>query len=140
MQGETMVYIMTINLAMKTRLTRVGVGVNGLRRIWAIIIPMRPTTCFQHLSSPLYCIEYDEVPFPNSCLSPLPSSLQFMGFKTRDPMEKTPFRRVEKTIILIWTCSVTRWLSHWKNVGLFDYNHFDWWIVDHLISPIFTFF
>jgi hypothetical protein len=85
-----MVYITTINLAMKTRFIRVGIGGNGLRRIRTIIIPMRPTTCLQHLSFPFYCIEYDEDPFPNSCLSPLPSSLQFMGFKTRESNGKNP--------------------------------------------------
>jgi hypothetical protein len=90
MQGETMVYITTINLTMKTRLTRVGVGGNGLRKIRAIIVPMKPTICLQHLLSPPYCAKYDEQPFLNLCLGPLPSSLQFMGFQTRESSGKKP--------------------------------------------------
>jgi hypothetical protein len=53
MQYETMVYIMTINLIVKTRLSGVGVGGNGLRRIRAILLSMKPTTSLAIFLSPL---------------------------------------------------------------------------------------
>jgi hypothetical protein len=90
MQGETMVYITTINLTMKTRLTRVGVGGNGLRRIRAIIMPMRPTTCLQHLSFPPYCAKYDEEPFSNLCLGACLLHYNSWVFKLENLVGKNP--------------------------------------------------
>jgi hypothetical protein len=48
-----MVYIMTINLIMRTKLSGVGVGGNGLKRIRAILLSMKPTTFLGVFLSPL---------------------------------------------------------------------------------------
>jgi hypothetical protein len=67
MQYETMAYIMTINLIVKTRLSGVGVGGSGLRRIRAILLSMKPTTSLAVFLSP-YPTEYGVQP---SYLGPL---------------------------------------------------------------------
>jgi hypothetical protein len=53
MQYEAMVYIMTINLIVRTRLSGVGVGGSGLKRIRAILLLMKPTTILAIFLSPL---------------------------------------------------------------------------------------
>jgi hypothetical protein len=52
MQYETMVYIMTINLIVRTRLNGVGVDGSGLRKIRAILFSMKPTTSLVVFLSP----------------------------------------------------------------------------------------
>jgi hypothetical protein len=52
MQYETMVYIMTINLIVRTRLNGVGVDGSGLRKIRAILLSMKPTTSLVVFLSP----------------------------------------------------------------------------------------
>jgi hypothetical protein len=53
MQYETMVYIMTIYLRVRTRLNRVGVGGSGLKRIRAILLSIKPTTSLIVFLSPI---------------------------------------------------------------------------------------
>jgi hypothetical protein len=53
MYGETVDRIMTINLIVKTRLNRVGVGGSGLRRIRAILLSLKPTTSLTVFLSPI---------------------------------------------------------------------------------------
>jgi hypothetical protein len=45
---------MTINIAMVIKLTRVRVGNSGLRKIKAILLSMKPTTCATFILAPYF--------------------------------------------------------------------------------------